>query len=295
MATVSPKQLRSYHPGSPSDWAYWNPGITCSCSSFWWPICLRLLCADESQTTVSTLFSGLDSIQRVEISHFPFSGKVYLSISLQQWYVCSCHHLVDGIKTLTWMLVMFLQRYTTDHTGPHLETTSAGNSTQALWKLICNPLELIPFHSTPPPATQTVGACAIHQEASAALCPLLNHVRTQEELADVIEDLHALKWVHFSILLFVGFCTKLSLQTSMYWSYKWRSNSWPSSPQPKGKASNCMNYWLPCRAATWRGGCTNSRGGKHCQWCSTYMLRGRASTHELPFPSCIDTWSLLPI
>ena len=107
-----------------------------------------------------------------------------------------------------------------DHTGPHLKTTSAGNSTQAPSKLICNPLEPNPFHSTPPPATQTVGAHAVHQEASAALRPLLDHVRTQEELADIIEDLHVLKWVHFSILLFVGFCTKLYLQTSTYRSYK---------------------------------------------------------------------------
>ena len=111
MATASPKQLRSYHPASPSDRAYQSPDIACSCSSFWWSICLWLLHADESWTTLSTLLSSLDSIQRVGISHFPCLGKV--SIHLASTVVCSCRHLVDDVKTLTWMLVMFLQRYTT--------------------------------------------------------------------------------------------------------------------------------------------------------------------------------------
>lgn len=47
----------------------------------------------------------------------------------------------------------------------------------------------------PSPGTQTIGARAVHQEATAALRPLLEGVRTVEELEDVLEGIESIKYV----------------------------------------------------------------------------------------------------
>lgn len=61
---------------------------------------------------------------------------------------------------------------------------------------ISNPLERTrASNATPAPSTQTLGARVVHQEATSALRPILESVRTQEDLQEVLDDLEALRYV----------------------------------------------------------------------------------------------------
>ena len=83
-----------------------------------------------------------------------------------------------------------------DFAGLWLETTTAATSTKSQHDppiLFANPLECISIGVTPPPSTQTVGACIVNQEATAALRPIIEGVRTQEELDEVLDDLQEWK------------------------------------------------------------------------------------------------------
>jgi hypothetical protein len=48
---------------------------------------------------------------------------------------------------------------------------------------------------TPPPSTQTIGSRTVHFETNAALRPILEGVRTQEELDDFLADIEQLRFV----------------------------------------------------------------------------------------------------
>ena len=53
-----------------------------------------------------------------------------------------------------------------------------------------NPFEAL---STPAPPTRTLGARAVHEEATAALRPLLTDVRTAEDLSELLESLQEIR------------------------------------------------------------------------------------------------------
>ena len=90
-----------------------------------------------------------------------------------------------------------------DYAGSRLEPPTPSESVASVTHhhqappriLFANPLERISAHATPPPSTQTVGARTVNQEATAALRPIIEGVRTQEELDDVLDDLRDLKSV----------------------------------------------------------------------------------------------------
>lgn len=53
-----------------------------------------------------------------------------------------------------------------------------------------------PIHDPAPAPTQTIPARMVFHEANAALAPLTNGIQTQEQLCDLIEDLHELRYVN---------------------------------------------------------------------------------------------------
>ncbi|KAE9409029.1 hypothetical protein BT96DRAFT_807492 [Gymnopus androsaceus JB14] len=55
-----------------------------------------------------------------------------------------------------------------------------------------NPFETV---ATPPPQTQTLGARAVHEEATAALRPLIVGIQTTEDLSELLEGLHDIRYV----------------------------------------------------------------------------------------------------
>lgn len=63
---------------------------------------------------------------------------------------------------------------------------------------VSNPLHMpSSMDDLPPPPTQTLPAREIYHEATAALRPLMNAVRTQEELEDLLEGLRQVQYVPF--------------------------------------------------------------------------------------------------